>query len=301
MYTVVTILWISFNMTGTATLLLLLGTFYFVPSLPQRKNPFLINLHLSTLLATVAANLLFITGQQERITIFPICLVQSILMDAVGPVVSTSMSCLVFQLWDEISSAIKGKVRILERSNVARRTVLIAPYVTLVIWITFSIIVTTRPPIRVLPLSFSVCLDRGPTHHTTARIYVGPFMVACGLWTVCFEVWTAYLLVTRKSPRELWDVEGPSFHSYRMNLYLAMRVFIFNLIQIVALFLTAANRVGRSEKKALKTDDVGQILESTLGLAVFVAFGTQRTVLEAWKIVLTRDNRPTSTMDNPDV
>ena len=53
MISTIAVVWIVMNLLGSCCLLLLLGTYCIVKTLPQRKNPFLINMVLTSYLATI--------------------------------------------------------------------------------------------------------------------------------------------------------------------------------------------------------------------------------------------------------
>ena len=61
MITPLAIAWNTLAFAGQASLLLLLITFYRVHSLPQRENPFLINMLLTMLLASIPPVMLYVS------------------------------------------------------------------------------------------------------------------------------------------------------------------------------------------------------------------------------------------------
>ncbi|KAF8575422.1 hypothetical protein K439DRAFT_747156 [Ramaria rubella] len=269
--------WISFTLIGQWSLLFLLGTFYVVKSLPQRSNTFLINFLLTMFLATIPPLLLFLTGQQDLITVPWICFVQSVLMDGVAPMFGTALTILTIQLWLELRAMVKGKpeaLGIFERHFYLKCLLLLTPYLVCASWCIASLTGSLAPSADVKLLPFVFCTNQSAV--IPVRKQIGYFMIACTIISIVFEIWTVCLV--KRSV------------CYRANGHQAVRLLIFSLLQLSPIILTALAKLGPynsfSHRRATTNiENAIQVIEAMDALATFLVFGTQRSVLQAWHIL----------------
>ena len=80
------IIWNAGALLGACSLLLLLGTFYFVKTLPQRKNPYLVNLILTSFLATIPPLLLSVFYFKHEPFVLPCCLCERLFTGQLGKI-----------------------------------------------------------------------------------------------------------------------------------------------------------------------------------------------------------------------
>ncbi|KAF8519278.1 hypothetical protein JB92DRAFT_2899217 [Gautieria morchelliformis] len=276
--------WVTLNMIGGCSLLFLLCTYYVVKTLPQRKNPFLINMVLTSCLGTIPSLMLLFTGQQGGITIHWICVLQAASILGVLPMYGVAQLTLIFQTWSDMRAAVQGTTSILDRSVWLRWALILAPYMAFIGWFIASLVDVLLPSARVVLFSFDYCSNEPLTGANMPRKLVGYFMVVCMSLAIPLEGWTAtYVYFCLQRSRVSGDLAHAS-SSIRANVHMFVRLLIFTNIQLGPIFLTALNNLNRVSLDPVAVRNATQIMESTYALGVFFVFGTQRTVLQAWKI-----------------
>ena len=119
---VVNTVWLVFDMMGQWSLVALLATFSLLKNIPQRHNPFLINVLITTLLASIPPSFLYATfvslpsfylcsacrvysGHESRKS--PpsdrLCAIQASLVDGMAPMCEKRYSELIFPRFDVYS------------------------------------------------------------------------------------------------------------------------------------------------------------------------------------------------------
>ncbi|KAF8519279.1 hypothetical protein JB92DRAFT_2899222, partial [Gautieria morchelliformis] len=251
------------------SLLLLLYTYYAVKTLPQRKNPVLVNIIVISYLATIPPLMLLFTGQQGGVHIQWICILQSALIDGIAPMYFVGLVALVFQTWSELKAIDENFTT--SNYNLAKST-----------WVQWTL--ALQPSARVLLNPFIYCTNDAAGH--LIRNQVGYFVVACLAITIVLEVWTAYFVfASHRQCRKFGDLAHAS-SLYRTKLHLYVRLCTFTVMQVFPIIVTAVNyyRITPTTT-AYMSRGATQIVESMYPLAVFFVFGTQSTVLQAWKIL----------------
>ncbi|KAF8498863.1 hypothetical protein JB92DRAFT_2983314 [Gautieria morchelliformis] len=244
--------WVTLNMIGGCSLLFLLCTYYVVKTLPQRKNPFLINVVLTSCLGTIPSLMLLFTGQQGGITIHWICVLQA------ASILST---------WSDMRAAVQGTTSILDRSVWLRWALILAPYMAFIGRFIASLVVSLP---RVVLFSFDYCSNKPLTG----------FMVVCMSLAIPLEGWTAtYVYFCLQRSRVSGDLAHAS-SSIRANVHMFVRLLIFTNIQLGPIFLTALNNLNRVSLDPVAVRNATQITESMLNGNL----GILQTVLQAWKI-----------------
>ncbi|KAF8519287.1 hypothetical protein JB92DRAFT_2899358 [Gautieria morchelliformis] len=264
---------ITLNIVGGCSLLLLLYTYYAVKTLPQRNNPVLINLIFMSYLATIPPLMLLFTGQQGGVHIQWICILQSALIDGIPPMYFVGLVALVFQNFTTSNYN-------LANSTWVQWTLLLAPYIVYMCWFVASLTLALQPSAKVLPNPFIYCTNDAAGPYVI-RNQLGYFAVACLAITIVLEVWTAYFVFA--SHRRCCNSGGLAHASslYRTKLHLYVRLCTFTVMQVFPIILTA---VKTPTSTVHMSRDATQIVKA-YPLAVFFVFGTQRAVLQAWKIV----------------
>jgi len=280
MWSAETITWITFALVGQFSMLLLLGTFLFVKSLPQRKNPFLINFLLTTFLATIPPCLLFYTGHQDGVPPHWLCLVQAVLMDGVAPMFGVALVVLVIHTWGDLRAILWGKKVFTTQSVVVKWLLLSVPYIVLISWCAASLVAALQQSADLQLLAFVYCSNN--SHQgSSVRQHVGYIMIMCGIIELSFEVLLGSILLTpfkyyRSHP------SAKSSSSYHANVQISIRILIFSALQLTPVILSLLN------SKLMGWNSFGlkqatQIVESMDAFATFLVFGTQKDVLRAWK------------------
>jgi len=277
MLSVTAILWLTFAILGALCLLVVLFTFAFVKSLPQRKNAFLINFLLTTFLAQIPPILLFITGQLNESPPEYLCLVQNVLMDGVGPMFGIALVELVFHTWIDLRAMFLGKVSVTVKFPSLRVLLLMGPYIAMVSWCIASLAASMQTPAQ-LGLTQIVYCANNSVLGTRVRRFVGFFMFIFGLIEFSIEACIGRLIYIHLS-RTARKTCGKS---YLVSYHFALRVFVFCLLQLVPIILAALNSWFRLNSPPLK--DATHILESMNALVTFLVFGTSNDLLRTWRI-----------------
>ncbi|KAF8521004.1 hypothetical protein JB92DRAFT_2892329 [Gautieria morchelliformis] len=266
--------WVTLNIAG--------GTFLLVKDLPGRRNVFMINFLVTIFLGTIPPCLLFYAGQQDGVTSHWLCLMQSVLMDGIAPMFGVALTVFVFQTWAELRSAICSTTSLVATSPIAKWGLLLLPYMTLAGWCTGSLFQAFLPP-ATFQLSHFVYCDNisfdSLQWPQNVRKQVGPFMIACGAMEMLFEIWIAFLLITREK------LSTGIIHSekYRDTVHLYIRTIAFTVVQLGPVALAVMNRVAPATI-AGEIQRATQVLEAMNALATFLVFGSQKAILQAWKI-----------------
>ncbi|KAF8519282.1 hypothetical protein JB92DRAFT_2899246 [Gautieria morchelliformis] len=270
----IAITYITLDIVGGCSLLLLLYTYYAVKTLPQRNNPVLINLIFISYLATIPPLMLLFTGQQGGVHIQWICILQSTLVMGIPPMYFVGLVALVFQNFTTSNYN-------LANSTWVQWTLLLAPYIVYTCWFVATLTLALQPSAKVLPNPFVFCTNDAAGPYVI-RNQVGYFVVACLAITIVLEVWTAYFVfASHRQCRKFGDLAHAS-SLYRTKLHLYVRLCTFTVMQVFPIILTAVNAPTHAIHMP---GDATQIVEGLYPLAVFFVFGTQRAVLQAWKIV----------------
>ncbi|KAF8479472.1 hypothetical protein JB92DRAFT_3043847 [Gautieria morchelliformis] len=268
--------WVTLNIAGQWCMLLLLGTFLLVKDLPGRRNVFMINFLVTIFLATIPPCLLFYAGQQDGVPSHWLCLMQSVLMDGIAPMFGVALTVFVFQTWAELRSAICSKSSLVATSPIAKWGLLLLPYVTLAGWCTGSLFHAFLPPATFQLSKFVYCdnVSRGGI-----RGLVGTFMLACGAMEILFEIWIAFLLITREK------LSNGIIHSekYRDTVHLYIRTIAFTLVQFGPVALAVMNKAAPATIEG-EIRRATQVLEAMNALVTFLVFGSQKAILQTWKI-----------------
>ncbi|KAF8575976.1 hypothetical protein K439DRAFT_1664826 [Ramaria rubella] len=270
----VNITWLVFNIAGQCCLLILLLTIAFAKPRPQRSNPFLINFFLTTLLATIPPAFLFYTGHLSAHSPPPpgLCFVQAALVDGVAPMFGIAQAALSFDTWSE-TRALCVNTQKISRISWLRYTLLAAPYLLMWIFVFTSFMAASQSQAAHLA-GYVYCInDSGPSN--SIRNFVGLIMLVFAVIDLGFALgvgWFMYLFSSEKHK---------DLTAWRINKQFALRVSILATLQLLPLILSVCNSSGINSYP-LKI--AYELLVSMNSLAVFFIFGTQRSILEAWKI-----------------
>jgi len=276
----ITVAWLVMCIIGQWSLFALLVTFAWVKSIPQRNNPFLINLILTTLLATIPPCFLLYTGHQDGVPPHGLCFVQSLLMDGVAPMFGTALLVLVAHTWSELRASLRGKTSVSVTYTAVKFPLLMAPYIVMASWCTASTMAALKPSARFETSQFVYCANN-PPGGIPVRRYIGLFMSIVGILELFFIVWIACMVF---APFKFWRLQrsempistSPSYHA---NVKTYIRISIFSALQMTPIILALLNS---ERKNSLPVKQATQVLESMNAIATFLVFGTQKNVLEAW-------------------
>ncbi|KAF8479471.1 hypothetical protein JB92DRAFT_3043827 [Gautieria morchelliformis] len=272
MFSALALAWVTLNIAGQWCMLLLLGTFLLVKDLPGRRNVFMINFLVTIFLGTIPPCLLFYAGQQDGVPSHWLCLMQSVLMDGIAPMFGVALTVFVFQTWAELRSAICSTTSLVATSQIARWGLLLLPYMTLAGWCTGSLFQAFLPPATFQLSEFVYC-------DNISGGRVGYFMIACGTMEILFEIWIAFLLITR----DKLSTGTIRPEKYRDTVHLYIRTITFTLVQFGPVALAVMNKVA-PPTIASEIQSATQVLEAMNALATFLVFGSQKAILQTWKI-----------------
>jgi len=274
-----------FVVAGSIALFALLITLWRVPSLPQRNNPFLVNLLLTTWLSTIPASLLLFSG--HAVDLLPakaLCILQAVLMDGVIPMFGIAGLCLVLSIWLQVRADLAGHFNPLVEKRWLKILVLSIPYITFLCWTSSSIGLGFSTPPRVL-VETIWCAIITPRSNRIRR-FIGFFLTGFSLAQLFLEGWIiALILESKKSSIDITK----SKNSLTIGKGLILRVVIFTLIQlsiVILAILLAGIRIGDDLQEYT---DVTRVFDSMNALFTFLVFGTSNSLLEAWRL-----KKPTS-------
>jgi len=269
-----TILWLTFDILGQLALFLLLSTFVLVKSLRQRSNPFLINFLLTVLLGGFPPYLLIFTGDiMNKDPPKSICLVQSVLMDGIPPMIAIAFLVLVFNTWADLRAMLSGATSVAEKVTRVRWLLVLAPYVTFMSWCTASLAAALLEPALLQPINITIYCENNSSLGNHVRSSVGLFVFSVVVLVLVPEICICrfvYANFSRSKERILSD-------SYYVGLPLGLRILILWIWELVIILLEVP--VTSSLPKAQAT----KLLWSLNCLITFLVFGTQSDVLRAWK------------------
>ncbi|KIJ52291.1 hypothetical protein M422DRAFT_776012 [Sphaerobolus stellatus SS14] len=274
-----------FIVAGSIALFALLITLWRVPSLPQRNNPFLVNLLLTTWLATIPASLLLFSG--HALDLAPakaLCILQAVLMDGVIPMFGIAGLCLVLNTWLQVRADLGGHSNPLVVKRWLRIFVLSIPYITFLCWTSSSIGFGFSTPPRVVVKTIW-CAINTPQSNRISR-FLGFFIIGFSLAQLIFQGWIIALLY--KSKMTSIDITK-SKKSLTIEKGLIVRVVVFTLIQLVTMTLAVILSGISVDNNQQKYSDNARVFESMEPLSIFIVFGTGNSLLEVWRL-----KKPTS-------
>ncbi|KIJ26113.1 hypothetical protein M422DRAFT_272854 [Sphaerobolus stellatus SS14] len=270
-----------FLILGNIALFALLLTFWRVHSLPQRNNPFLINLLVTTWLSTFPASLLLFIGDfgSDELPPKALCMIQAFLLDGVAPMFGMAMFCLVLHTWLQVRADMKGQLSPFTQFRWFRRLILGLPYFTFICWFGCSTGLGLSNPRTLANLIWCAVIT---VPNDAIRRFVGFFMTVLSLLELLMEASIIYLVI---SSRKFSLMKNKNSLSIKTNLIL--RIAVFTFIQLATLALTTI-------LSALQLNDLGirnvyRIIESLDALTTFLVFGMSNGLLEVWRL-----KRPTS-------
>ncbi|KIJ52247.1 hypothetical protein M422DRAFT_776360 [Sphaerobolus stellatus SS14] len=263
-----------FNILGQVCLFILLITYIVGRSLPQRNNPYLVNMVVVSLLAAIPPALLFYSGYQYKPMPPALCLTQGVLVDGLLPMMFVGKLALVLDNWSELRHLALGN-RHFTQIPIIKRLVLPLPYVFLVLINIVSAVAAVHYPGNLhgeKVASFLYCTNLG-RFSTTVRAVVTYFLGIISVIHVFFEVWIVWIIyaypIKTKTEGTVW----------RTTIQFAIRLLFLSGFQVIATLISLAD----SHMNAGPMKLTYELLTSMSALAVFIAFGTQKVILLTWK------------------
>jgi len=276
---IVNTVWLIFDVAGQWSLLLLLFIFAFIKDIPQRDNPFLINVLLTTLLGSIPPSLLLYGGNKSSPS-NSLCFAQAALVDGVPPLFIVAQMALAFDSWSELGFLILGKRR-LTREGPIMWTLLIIPYFAMWIWV-FSSFIAAAESKASHNANFAFCENISSASDAVRR-YVGVFaLVFVALQTMLYIAIIAQLAAYREN-------KSPKYQLAMKDTRLfAIRVIVLGSLQLLGTVLSVANIAAKS----LTLKAAYDLLTSMEPLALTITIGTQKGVLQAGKCFFLRQKQP---------
>jgi len=272
------IMYFIFDFSGNAGLLLALLTFAFKRSLSQRKNPFLINLFLTTYLSTFPPALLLISGNiSEFRPPLVLCMIQSITMDGIAPMFGMALMTLVIQTWSTIRGISLGTDSVVDKHRWLRILMILMPYITFISWCLTSALAAFLFPNNFARHEVVACSNKGSTEAVRITNFIGFFVAGFAVIDIVFESATLHLIY-----KHFWQKKN-----YRKNAdskgLLIFRLCLFPWLQILpivlAFILSAAFNISTDSGEGKVWF---RVVESMNGPATFIVFGTTPDLLAAW-------------------
>ncbi|KAF8585775.1 hypothetical protein K439DRAFT_1615664 [Ramaria rubella] len=275
MWSELAITWITLNLIGQFSLLVLLITFYYFKTLPQRNNHYLVNFLLTVFLATVPTTLLFWTGNQGwKQPPHNICVAQAVLMDGVGPMYSTALVILAFRTWEDVRAVVRHQdgTTQLKGSSLLEWMLLLCPYFALAGWCAASFFVSLQPSVTYGVSTFVFCASGGTKN--PVRNYIGLFMITSSTFQFLFE----------GSTRLNLKGGSPTLVSTHIDSAVGLTLLII-LLSIIPMFLSLVNmthegvilRPASQVFESMNLDFAGSFISGGLVTqAVFQAWGIQK-------------------------
>ncbi|KAJ8523240.1 hypothetical protein ONZ45_g332 [Pleurotus djamor] len=264
--------WIYLNLVVNTVLLpILVATFLL--SKRAKRHATLVNVCMVWVLSGIFSLLLFYAGQYDPKTPEPnkfLCIAQTSLLYGITPMWSTAVLMLVLQLRLSFSNY-------RERSRQLWFTVLTvaAPYIILMIFFTATLAISQSRPNEVTRNRRVLYCT---LHYTP--LYTGMAIVTAIVCfaVTCLEVQLGLILYRN------WRAIRSARRASGAEIALLLRVFLFGIYVFIGMVVNVFTVFDRSSV-------FPDIFAATIGLVVFIIFGTQTDVLHVWCFWLR--NKPT--------
>ncbi|EJC98370.1 uncharacterized protein FOMMEDRAFT_171030 [Fomitiporia mediterranea MF3/22] len=261
--------WLFFQIAADHVgLPILVATFLFAKTV--KRNPTLINMCITWIIAGVSSSLLFYAGKQSGAE--PgnaLCILQAAMLEGTPPMVSLSAFALIYTVW--ASMTCRSSNRNPRVAMFWTYTLLIVPYVALFSFALATSIVAIQDLRKVnRARRFFYCSVDNNKLSNTMGIFSSVICLICLIFEFLIAVqiiraWRAFRNFRNDTP----------IHRRGFDMQLILRLFIFSGYVLIGLIFNAASVY--SIKSA-----VPDIFAASIGMGVFIIFGTQSDVLRAW-------------------
>ncbi|KZW03923.1 hypothetical protein EXIGLDRAFT_827865, partial [Exidia glandulosa HHB12029] len=243
-----------------------------------RRNVLLVNACITWIITGLVSCILLYSGHQtgpEPPTM--VCISQASLLYAVPPMVATSILALVFQVWNNLVWRPGEKTR-----GVVLSIIVVLPYVVYFSFSAVGAMIASREPTRVSrERRFFYC----SINHEMFSNIVALFAAFLLVITTILEVWVGITVyrnnryLKKNAPRPLGGIDTDKRRMKPEDLQFALRVAIFGVYILIGLSLSLLSI-------AAPTSPVPDVVFATMGIVVFLVFGTQPKVWMIWAEVL---------------
>lgn len=257
-------IWFSFQILGGQIMMpILVATFVF--SKTAKRDPTLVNLCGTFILTGFCGCLLLYAGQAYGPEPSKgLCILQASLVTACPPTWSVAMLALVYQTWHSLDTKLKTR-------PISRRWkifMVLAPYIAFLGWATITAILSGMHPAKVSRKRRLLYCSLDYEHYTNSVSIATT--VACAV-IIAFAVRLGVRLF------RAWRFAHRAGQVPDVNFRLALRLVVFMLYIFGGTVFSVWSIFDR------QMDTTGRdLFIATMGVAVFVVFGTQRDVVQAW-------------------
>ncbi|KAI5121352.1 hypothetical protein M0805_000660 [Coniferiporia weirii] len=264
-------LWFFFQITANNIgLPILVATFLLAKTV--RRNPTLINMCITWIIAGISSSLLLYAGKElGEEPGHALCIAQASLLYGTPPMCSVSALALIYTVWKSLSCMKNESAPKSSNARIYALQLLVAPYIALLSFAIATAVVASRDLQRVnRDRRFFYCsVDDSGLSDTLAL-----FTVVICLLCLLLEIHTAFRIV--RAWRAFKAMSGGSDIGKRgLDMQLIVRLFIFSGYILIALVFSATSIM--SPKSV-----VPDLFSASIGMAVFLVFGTQPDVLRTW-------------------
>ncbi|KIJ52235.1 hypothetical protein M422DRAFT_776352 [Sphaerobolus stellatus SS14] len=263
-----TILFFLFVFLGNAVMFLLLITLWVCKQLPQRNNPFLINVLITTYIATLPPMLLLFSGHFNHAPPMTLCLIQAILLNGLAPMFGTAMLILVINTWFDLRAKLQGDSSALIQIRWLRVLFLVLPYLSFLAWSSGALAIILVSPIN-LVVQLAWCVSLTPLSQQFLR-YVGFYMPGLTIVELIIEAFIARMVIKYRQ-------NAVPTGKKLIDCTLFTRLLVFSIIQAFNIGLGVILSIRR-----VQINDTFIVIEAMNALATFLVFGTSKSILEAW-------------------
>jgi len=249
-----------------------------------RRNLTLVNMCITFMITGIVSSILLYSGKQTGPEPPPLlCLTQASLLYAVPPMVSMAALALVFQLWSTVVWKPGQKVR-----GPALFLLLLPPYIVFFGFSLAGAMIGVRIPANVSRnRRFFYCSVRAPMFSNIVAITSAIILFI----TTIMEVWIGVTLfrnqrttrpMAERQRRQNREQDRSPKRLGAEDLQLAIRIGVFGLYIVVGFVISLLSI------KA-PTSVVPDMIMASIGMAVFLVFGSQPSLWKVWASVFRRD------------
>jgi len=259
--------WLFFQLAADHVLLpLLVATLLLSRNITRR--PTVVNVCCTWIIAGVASALLLYVGEETG----PepgqsLCIAQSALLSGVLPMTSVACLALVYDNWSSIKPTAVQARRKVHPGYIVTAFLLCAPYLALALFVAIG---------AKLGAEYRDKVDRDQ-HFFYCAVDLTPFIASVALFSVLVSLAAVglYAHLILKLCRNRNTLRRPG-QTDDVNIAFLVRVGVYALYMLTA---TVANLVLLGDEQTVFPD----MFIASVGMAVFLIFGSQRELIQAWR------------------
>ncbi|OCB85747.1 hypothetical protein A7U60_g7399 [Sanghuangporus baumii] len=260
-------IWFFFQIAADHVFLpILVATFLLAKRV--KRNPILINMCITWIIAGISSTLLLYAGKETGPEpSHALCVFQASMLEGTPPMCSVSALALIYTIWKSMTYISNDRQSGTMKYGIY--AIIIAPYATLFGFALATSLVAIQDLSKVDRARRFFYCSVGNNHLSNT---MGLFTAIVCLICVLFEILIAIRI--SRAWRAFKDYK-PGITGRGFDKHLVIRLFIFQGYLLVALVLSVASIPSL-------TSVAPDLFAASIGMAVFLVFGTQSDVLRTW-------------------